>query len=596
MIMAEAGQTIEHSEGRERETSSGDQSQSTTPSEPRLKRKPPAFKACSECRQQKLRCEVISEPGEANQSCARCRKYKLQCIVDDNFKRVKKRGKFEELQREVEELRRRLAIAAPQDGDPLPYVRRVDDGVSTQSYDVSASAPSMQQLENISLSGERVAHLYDEFIRFYHPMLPLLNPYLGPNHFFNLSPLLGWTIVMIAARRSQLEPTLLAALTAPFENLLWTTIRSAPQSYHVVKPLCLLCTWPLPTDSSPGDPTFLLNGIMMQMALKCGLHRPSCPPVFGSPSTANSGAETRDRSLTWCVCNIVIQRASSINGQPSTSIYNWALDTDQAVANPLHLPDSLLVQMRIEKFCDKVTRSLYSETLDPAGIVAEKKSATLMSLLRMDYQELESSLVSRLSPIDKLNLLAASLHLHSFAFFIPDTSAAHRSELAHLYHSATNFISALLEHAAQSSTFVHYCPQHLQSFLLSASCTLLRLLHSSFATHLDISQGTALFHSALLFLRNTSISGRDSAARSAEVLSRMWHVAAAATTTSTGTYPLELRTRCRMSISHVIDSLWRWRESWPLAVPRVGETQTHPVSDDVAKLSDFDLFSSLDWV
>jgi hypothetical protein len=262
--------------------------------------------------------------------------------------------------------------------------------------------------------------------------------------------------------------------------------------------------------------------------------------------------------------------------------------------------------MRIEKFCDKVTRSLYSETLDPAGIVAEKKRATLMSLLRMDYQELESSLVSRLSrrslptfpqpspynstAIDKLNLLAASLHLHSFAFFIPDTSAAHRPELAHLYHSATNFISALLEHDAQSSTFVHYCPRHLQSLLLSASCTLLRFLHSSFATHLDISHGTALFHSALLFLRNTSISGRDSAARSAELLSRMWHVAA----TSTGTYPLELRTRCRMSISHVIDSLWRWREGWPLAsVPRV---EAHPVAEDVAKLSDLDLFSSLDWV
>jgi hypothetical protein len=70
--------------------------------------------------------------------------------------------KFEQLQREVEELRRRLAIAAPQDGDPPPYVRRVDDGVSIQSYDVSTSAPSMQQLENISLSGDRVAHLYDE--------------------------------------------------------------------------------------------------------------------------------------------------------------------------------------------------------------------------------------------------------------------------------------------------------------------------------------------------------------------------------------------------------------------------------------------------
>lgn len=49
-------------------------------------------KSCNECRQQKLRCDVLAEPGQTNAPCSRCRKHNLHCKIDNNFKRVKKRG------------------------------------------------------------------------------------------------------------------------------------------------------------------------------------------------------------------------------------------------------------------------------------------------------------------------------------------------------------------------------------------------------------------------------------------------------------------------------------------------------------------------
>jgi hypothetical protein len=81
-----------------------------------------------------------------------------------------------------------------------------------------------------------------------------------------------------------------------------------PQVYHVVKALCLLCTWPLPVANSSVDPNFLLIGIMMQIALQSGLHRPAHARDFGRNINRISDAEVRDRTWTWCACNIVVQR------------------------------------------------------------------------------------------------------------------------------------------------------------------------------------------------------------------------------------------------------------------------------------------------
>jgi len=130
-----------------------------------------------------------------------------------------------------------------------------------------------------------------------------------------------------------------------------------------------------------------------------------------------------------------------------------------------------------------------------------------------------------LSAINKLYLLAASLHLHAFAFFVPRTTPSQHSELSHLYHAATTYIQACLDHDLHSSSVLHHCPTYLQQSLVSASCTLLKLLNSSFAIHLDIAQGKNLFNSAILAVRTISIKNNDLPARLAEALSRMWKAA-----------------------------------------------------------------------
>jgi hypothetical protein len=146
------------------------------------------------------------------------------------------------------------------------------------------------------------------FFTYYHPFLPFLDPEKPPEDYFSTSPLLFWTIISVGARRYNTEPTLLNSLSGPVSRLVWSTLADVPQSYHVVKALCLLCTWPLPTSSTSTDPTFMLNGMMMQVAIQIGLHRPSHSQDFTKFRVELREGELKDRIRTWAVCNIVAQR------------------------------------------------------------------------------------------------------------------------------------------------------------------------------------------------------------------------------------------------------------------------------------------------
>jgi Fungal specific transcription factor domain len=149
---------------------------------------------------------------------------------------------------------------------------------------------------------------FSRFFKFYHPFLPLLDPLKGPDDYFRRSDLLAWTIICVASRRCSSEPGLLVSLSGPLSRLLWSTITGVPQNYHVVKALCLLCTWPLPTTSQKTDQTFMLSGLMVQVAMQLGLHRPVQPEEFTTFRMEVQGEELKDRLQTWIICNIVAQK------------------------------------------------------------------------------------------------------------------------------------------------------------------------------------------------------------------------------------------------------------------------------------------------
>lgn len=299
-----------------------------------------------------LKCDVVQDPFTP---CSRCRKQNLSCQVSANFKRVGKRSRHAEMEREAIDLKTRVKEleqrefdlkqqlsalgVAPSANLPTPGPHQ-DNGHSSMfqnflssgqhntqyaggSHDEAVSSlVSLKQgfggansgafdrnhaynLGAVYLSTEQAEDLFREYFAHYNRFLPLLDPNQSVDAYMNQAKLLFWTVVVIAARHWPKDPTLLQKLTPSYRALVWTTISEVPQTYQVVKALCLLCTWPLPSSSTTIDETFMLAGVMMQIAMHHGLHQPSHAQDFSRTHVQLRDDEIKDRLSTWAVCNTV---------------------------------------------------------------------------------------------------------------------------------------------------------------------------------------------------------------------------------------------------------------------------------------------------
>ena len=286
-----------------------------------------------------LRCDVVVEPNYL--ACSRCRRLNLDCRIDANFRRVDKRNKHVEMENELQDLRRRLAEKDTQSssraaahgssyltaGIPgstvqkqsTPTLSELHQGAADSLLELrhstagpldpglSVDPTETMKLEKVILNADQIRDLFALYFGDYHPFLPILDPAKSPYYFYHCSELLFWSIVAVAARRYEDDTTLLTGIAKPLTSLIWTTVADVTQNYHVVKALCLMCTWPLPTKTSSKDPTFMYSGLMMQIALQTGLHRPSHVQEYSRVKLDLREEDIVDRLKTWAGCNIVSQ-------------------------------------------------------------------------------------------------------------------------------------------------------------------------------------------------------------------------------------------------------------------------------------------------
>jgi len=420
---------------------------------------------------------------------------------------------------------------------------------------------------------EQIDALFQEFFRYYHPFLPLLDPDKTPDQYFDLCPLLFWTVILVAARRNEDDPMMFTGLKDDHEKLVWSTIASVPQNYLVVKALAILCTWPLPTPSTSTDQTFILSGAMRQLALQTGLHRPSYVQDFSRNKVDLRDEDIQDRLKTWAICNIVSQNVSTAYGQPAETHYDFTLTTlpPPAEGSTAGL-DAIYWPLQIERFVDKVSRKFYNNSSDPLGISGDQERATWISTLTEDYRVLEVHVLTHGSPIEALYLKAAGLHLRLSAFFDSITSPNYITDLLELYAATSTFLRAAFELETTEGAVLKYASRHIVMMILAAGFTLLKLLNSFFARHIDVPSAKALFSNTIRGIRTISIANNDLPARLAEVLAQLWHSYGAGLRPSAGLggghapvpvdSSLQLRVRSRMSMSLIYDSVWRWREEF----------------------------------
>ncbi|KAG9235585.1 hypothetical protein BJ875DRAFT_440189 [Amylocarpus encephaloides] len=571
------------------------------------RRQPGVKRACNECRQQKLRCDVVQDPFT---TCSRCSRLKLECKIESNFKRVGKRSKHAEMEKQIDSLRRRIEQAKSQgflveDEEELQspaangaYQRNShsfmgsDEAVSSLlhlkqggSYNVPRYS---KELENVGLREDAINHLFAEFWTCYHPYLPFLNPNHSSDQYYQQHPLLFWVIIAVASRRYTLDPTLLTALSGPLTRLLWTTVGEVPNSHHVVKALCLLCTWPLPTSTTSTDPTHILCGVMMKTATGIGLHRPNHTQDFSRVSVDLNKEQLHDRVVTWAVCNIVAQCVGTGYGQPASTLYDWTLAVRPGDDGPFTLSPELEARLQVERFCDKISKEMYSNASDPRGVAGDELRAMLTRVYRREYGELHSSIMSNqvLSPIVNLHLKAAGLHLRLSAFFDSSSTAGYMDDLMALWRAAISFLDLVFELERSSSEgtnagMLRFATNYIMQMIIAACFTLLKLLSSFFATEIDFDSGRQLFHHTIQVIRSMSVINNDLPWRLAELMVQMWNgarVEARGALQQGGNGnghgdhdrdliamiddSLQLKVRCRMSMSLMFDSIWRWREEF----------------------------------
>ncbi|OJJ51263.1 hypothetical protein ASPZODRAFT_127303 [Penicilliopsis zonata CBS 506.65] len=563
------------------------------------KRRQPVKRACNECRQQKLRCDVVQDPYTA---CSRCRRLKLDCKIESNFKRIGKRSRNAEMEREIIELRKQIAnvqatstAVSPQQQQGLPAkqdasqispagVYPTPSAMSADQYMGSHEAVAslldlrsgfdgagymrngnhqLKRIEDVAVGPEKVTELFNLFFMFYHPFLSFLDRDQTPEEYYTACPLLFWTVISVGARRYQTDTHLLNSLAGPVTRLVWSTLADVPQSHHVVKALCLLCTWPFPTSSTSTDPTFMLCGMMMQVSMQLGLHRPSHVQDFSKYRVELIEDELRDKIRTWAICNIVSQRVATGYGQPPSTIYDWTLCSGESVDLNFKLPADLKARLEIEKFCDKVTKALYTNRRDPVGLSADQERPSLISFLSRDFDELEGQFKLENDCITDLYLRASNLHLHLSAFFDDPISKDYRERLLSLYVATTSFLEAAMNLETEVGPVLSYTPYYIYQMLVAGGCTLLKLCKSFFAAHIDMEYTKNLFNRTIWAIRGVSVSSNDLPERLAEVLAQMWRLNGTPTSSASNAEvdgSLRLKVRCRMSMSLLYDSIWRWRE------------------------------------
>ena len=130
--------------------------------------------------------------------------------------------------------------------------------------------------------------------------VPILEPCISIHAFHRSSPVLFWTILLLASSGHHIYGNLYRRII-PYHETLFAARLLDPPSLQTLHAILLLCVWPYPIKSQDDDPCWTLCGIAVNMALQMGLHKPDYSHEYVKrPDMAPGTASIRRR--TWLAC------------------------------------------------------------------------------------------------------------------------------------------------------------------------------------------------------------------------------------------------------------------------------------------------------
>ncbi|XPS78991.1 hypothetical protein M3J09_010986 [Ascochyta lentis] len=550
----------------------------------------PRRKACVECRQQKIRCDV-EQHKVPHDPCGRCKKMGLECRILPTSTRNLRQTKAE-MRRELEELRWNMRHnGAPGSTTDSNYPHstaspNVDMGnLSPHDHSGTYSDPSgrtdgshslspgfesrpptrkgsgsngtiPRMLDGYVLDPKRIDDCFMLFFTQYHPLFPILDASMGPNDYYDSSPFLFWTIIVIGSRRYTDDPNVLGKSSQLITPLAFSSMALRSSPMPVIQGLLLLCTWRLPTNSMYKDMTHLMCGSAVHLATQIGLHISGVGQDFARMPVKKDEEHKVFRARLWLCCVIVSIRTSCAEGIPPLAESFFDCDERDREDMIPYLPADLQFLHKVYIILLRALVAFGKTNLQ--SIKCDVR--VLRSLISIFDSQLLNLAASAPSDLDSLQLSCARVHVMAFHFFAhpmnPDADG-----LSRFYSLCISTINAATTMAQQ----VHFASVS-QSFVDRTIClagfSILRLVRSPLAQHFDLAAGEQAFFQAVQFLKNVSLQPGDIGMRTALIMHDLWNSNKVFRRKDGRIESLGLRLRTRLSMSVSYDMFWYWREEF----------------------------------
>ncbi|KAL4972611.1 hypothetical protein BDW66DRAFT_169478 [Aspergillus desertorum] len=549
--------------------------------------------ACTECRQQKTKCDVYLNPEEP---CTRCRKVNANCVILDLFKREHKHKRLSELERESEGLRRKLRASQPADLNPSPIPLLTaaaeltprsepnSDSMSGASHvrpplyspqllalsaDGNSSltpgavpalegvATRARSLHGVEVRGNEIDDLFQLFFRHYAPFLPILNPQTRPDTYYEQSPFLFWCLIGVSCRAYTQNPTLLMALARRVIEMAFLSALSTSPPWHAIQGLLLLLTWPFPKGDHP-DATFPLSGMLLHIAMGNGLHIPMLSHEFPrAKMPVPSEGDLVRRAELWAHTVIVYQRICMIKGQLPRALAIPSQDPAQHQTLFDTIPPWMVLKLRCQELITRCSEAVLENGVRSMSIGQER---ALDVLLRAYEDHVDDLDLQAVTDDDRFNTGLCRMAIQSFHFYKVQTLVS-SAFYPRILVTACNLIDHV-QSLADRPGCLAICPIQMVFGLLLASTSVLRILKSSTASHgMHTSRARSSLFTAINTAKQMSVDRSDLAAKAVTVLTSIWNSSKAFRKADGGDY-MAMRIRSRLVLSPILDVVWWWKDEF----------------------------------
>ncbi|EED13666.1 C6 transcription factor (Leu3), putative [Talaromyces stipitatus ATCC 10500] len=562
-------------------------------------------KACTECRQQKAKCDAYLNPDAP---CSRCRKVGARCVISDPFKREHKRKRMSQLEHEAEELRKRLNVSNNSTNNnrykidsPIGVLNGIPDlshtpqslgssstmGTSPQSVDPlsihqgqgvvinARPAPVVvrptqndettlaRMVKGVRVEGNEIDDIFQLFFQDYAPFLPVLDPNTTPNAYFDQSTLLFWTVTFVASRNYTKNLTLFPTLADAVTEMILLSMGTNSAPVFKIQSFLLFLTWPPPRL----EIFFPLSGWLLHIAMQNGLHIPMASHEFGrnvrvsrsEQSQANKAVLMMDmqrRSELWAYCVIVYQRACLSKGQPPRAMLDLVPDSGNKLCR--QLSPVLALQLRCLDVVSKCSVNIFTTGVRNTSSEHER---SMTALIRAHETQMYD-LVGQLPPNhNTLYPTIARLQIQVF-YLYKDLTGPYDICFTRLTDTACSVIDHL--RVLYDKPELYVCsPIFITNALVSASAILLRLLKSSMSSKIDAEKAKISFFAGISLLKHMVLDAKDLASKCAIALTQVWN-SPKAFRKADGSEYATLRIRSRLVMSPVIELACWWREEFEM--------------------------------